>query len=357
MMRKVLVVLLFVAGRAQEDALKANLVPSFAEGVWNRFDNVIGETHDLVSTSVKWIQTSALFSDCRVPRDRKPPGYFTRGIGSRDPAVLVELARSTGFAGATTFSLDRAEERLGDWPGDLTWHHVVADFSDVCMDPSVEFYKFLRGEHSSTDIGAIQRFPLTNVVHEHGKPVDYPQVQYEAWANIAEPPVVLASETTVDGTASEDSSSSSRPIVAAVWPPSRIEILGRPLKRAMLFVLYSTGEFAYARDKGLGGKKPFSCNLAELADAVANGTVPFPAALPFFQTELSYGLKEVDTRMKAGSAFKVLQSTIPFRENKALQGVGAMCAAMHEAIVIDGTIDILCNELGCGAPFDDQELH
>ena len=294
-------------------------VPSFAQGVWSRIDNVRGIEHDRTSLSVKWVQAPALFSDCRVPASRPDASWFASKTLWRDPEVLQELALQTGFAGATTFAPKLFEPRplddvlVGSWPGELTWHHAIADFQDICMDPREAWPQVLNGTHESMDIGAVQILG-PRLIHEHGLPVDAPTIQYEEWLNIG-------------GTS-----------VAAVWPPF--------VGPAMLLVLAETGEFAFAKDKGRS-EPPWtgSCSLTDIVQDVLRDRLSFQDAFPYFQTELSFGV--VLPAKKGPPLFNVTQSTIPEREGRGLLAVPTLCAALGDALLLSGDSAALADALGC----------
>lgn len=284
-------------------------LPAWTVAAWQRDFERHGATTSN-STSVYYVQASSLFSDCRVPKDR--PAYLRNATSLADYSLaeLQLLAKAHGFAGGTSFAADTrddgttattthrlhgggAGERAKGFVGNLTWHHVLTDYQNVCADASAAWPKWLNGTDTSRDIGAIEILddkPGSRLLHEHGYPIDTPVVQYEQWR-------ALTPQGDTD--------------LQLVWPQSA------PTPTAILLVVGSY--FAYARDRPVHGDpdSPHGCSLSSV---LARPDLTLEQKRKFADAELSFG--RVTTGARA--VLTITQSTLPFREGQTL-GAAELC--------------------------------
>lgn len=253
-------------------------LPAWAVAAWERDFEQYGPTNS-TDTSVYYVQGSTLFSDCRVPKDRPASLRDATSLADYDEDDLAWLAQSSGFAGGTSFAAFAAG---GAWPGNLTWHHALTDYQNVCVDPAEEWPLWLDGTHVSYDVGAIQIMdadPANRLLHEHGYPVDKPVQQYEQWRAL-----------TLQGA----------PELAIVWPREAA---------APTSLLVVVGDyFAYARDRPVHATS--DCSLTGILNSKAYSLDQKRA---FFDVELSFGTVASDSGI-----FTIKQSTLPFREGQRL---------------------------------------
>lgn len=301
------------------------VLPEWAIGSWSRDFEQRGSSQS-TSMSVVYVQGPFLFSDCRVPKDRPLRLWNATSLDDYDEADLALLAQAHGFAGGTVFEPKPATAAaappsgIDAWMGNLTWHHTLTDYQNVCVDPAVAWPQWLNGTHQSTDVGAIELLDAAadaRMMHEHAYPIDTPVVQYEQWH-------ALTSERA--------------PTVAITWP------LATGIPSAMLVLVGA--HFAYARDRPVHVVAPEPAGVAptpeermpssplaadatssakrcSLQSVLARADLSLEEKRRFFDAELSFGNV---TTAAAGhvSEMLIVQSTLPFREGHRL-GANELC--------------------------------
>jgi len=264
------------------------LLPAWTVAAWQRdFERVGPATSD--ELRVFYVQTSSLFSDCRVPRARPLSLRNASSLDDYSADDLAWLAEAHGFAGGTRLASLGAgtAAAAGRWVGKLTWHHVLTDYQNICANPSDLWPRWVNGTDRSNDFGAIELIhsePPARMLHEHAYPIDRPVVQYEQWRAL-----------TPQG-ADECS---------LVWPHSA----AAPM--ALLVVVGNY--FAYARDRPVHGSPVHGCDLKQV---LQSRSLSLQQKRAFFDTELSFGTA---TRGMVGAVrLTITQSTLPFREGHRL---------------------------------------
>ena len=294
-------------------------LPSELVGAWRRDFERYGPSES-ASLRVHYVQGASLFSDVRVPRDRPARLLEATSLDDYDEDDLALLAEAHGFAGGTNYAAFADGEASSQWLGNLTWHHVLTDWADVCVDPSRSWSAWRNGTDVSHDLGAIELVDAApRVLHEHAYPVDTPVVQYEQWRALT---------------------AARAPTLALAWPAAR----PGATPTALLVVV---GEyFAYARDRAVHGapSAPYGCSLSGVLKSSA---LSLEEKRQFFDAELSFG--RVDATADE-AVLTIEQSTLPFREGRQL-GRAELCRADAQVDVSDETAARMYRVLrrGCDA--------
>jgi len=160
------------------------VLPEWAVGAWRRDYAVVGHSRVGQAIEVLYVQSPSLFYDCRIPVSRPVSLRNATSLDDYDEAQLRLLTVASCGAGGTIHAGDGGSPSAR-WGGNLTWHCVLAAYTDVCLDPAVEWPRWENGTHESLDVGAIEIVsdsPSARLLHEHAYPIDYPVVQYEQLA-------------------------------------------------------------------------------------------------------------------------------------------------------------------------------
>mgnify|MGYP006879303440 CR=1 FL=1 len=131
-------------------------LPSELVGAWRRDFERYGPSES-ASLRVHYVQGASLFSDVRVPRDRPARLLEATSLDDYDEDDLALLAEAHGFAGGTNYAAFADGEASSQWLGNLTWHHVLTDWADVCVDPSRSWSAWRNGTDVSHDLGAARK--------------------------------------------------------------------------------------------------------------------------------------------------------------------------------------------------------
>jgi len=268
-------------------------LPDWAIAVWERDFEQIGANTDY-SMHVRYLQANILFSDCRVRVDRPPSLRNATSIDDYGMDELAHLAQSHGFAGGTTFKAARLTGDAlinGTWLGNLTWHHAITDYQNTCVDSSSAWPAFLNGSDVSDDVGGIELMSsIPPVLHEHAYPINQPVTQYEQWRSL---------------------SMLEEPQFGLVWPTGH----SHP-PAALLVVLGSY--FVFARDRPIFGPAPGAYGNCSIFSVLQSSELTLPEKRQYFDAELSFG--RVEGVSESMPRLIIEQSTLPFREGKALSG-------------------------------------